>query len=197
MPRTKNFDEKQVLEKAMELFWEKGFHATSIQDLITHLGINRASLYDTFGGKEELFSKAFDQYQSTNREAIVSFFEKEENKLDALRKLFTTNVEGSINDNQRKGCFVVNTTTEMIPGNPNIKPVLESNRAFFEGVFEKYLIIGQEMGKVNPRVDAKIMAGLLFTLFSGLKVIGKIENEQERLLQQVDTIIEMLSSEIL
>ena len=59
MPRTKQFNEEEILKKAMELFWEKGFHATSIQDLVAHLGINRASLYDTFGGKEELFKKAF------------------------------------------------------------------------------------------------------------------------------------------
>lgn len=49
MPRVKKFDEKEVLEKAMELFWIQGYHATSIQDLVDHLGINRASLYDTYG----------------------------------------------------------------------------------------------------------------------------------------------------
>ena len=63
MPRTKQFDEKEVLKNAMELFWEKGFHATSIQDLVSHLGINRASLYDTYGGKDELFNTAFETYR--------------------------------------------------------------------------------------------------------------------------------------
>ena len=62
MARKKQFEEHEILTKATDLFWKQGFHATSIQDLVNHLKINRASLYDTFGGKEELFNKAF-RYQ--------------------------------------------------------------------------------------------------------------------------------------
>jgi TetR/AcrR family transcriptional repressor of nem operon len=58
MPRVKLFDENEVLNKAMNLFWKQGYSATSIQDLVSHLGINRASLYDTYGDKEKL-SKVF------------------------------------------------------------------------------------------------------------------------------------------
>ena len=58
MPRVKLFDEKDVLNKATDLFWKQGFAATSVQDLVSHLGINRASLYDTFGDKEKLFKKS-------------------------------------------------------------------------------------------------------------------------------------------
>ncbi|MEL6975424.1 MAG: helix-turn-helix domain-containing protein, partial [Bacteroidota bacterium] len=74
MPRTKQFDEKEVLKKAMELFWEKGFHATSIQDLVSHLGINRASLYDTFGGKDELFNTAFESYRHQAGDFLKTIF---------------------------------------------------------------------------------------------------------------------------
>ena len=60
MPRTKNFDPAEVLEKAKNLFWEKGYYATSMQDLVDTLGINRASMYDTYGGKDQLFAKALE-----------------------------------------------------------------------------------------------------------------------------------------
>ena len=76
MPRVKSFDEKEVLDKAIHLFWKQGYTATSIQDLVTHLGINRASLYDTFGDKEELFKKAFEQYRKTSFDGLTQFFEK-------------------------------------------------------------------------------------------------------------------------
>ena len=60
MPRVKRFNENKVLSNATELFWEQGYHATSIQDLVSHLGINRGSLYDTYGGKNNCFTKHFN-----------------------------------------------------------------------------------------------------------------------------------------
>ena len=75
MPRTKAFDEQEVLEKAMELFWKKGYYATSIQDLVNHLGINRASLYDTFGGKKKLFLHTFSHYRTVNTQGVKDFLE--------------------------------------------------------------------------------------------------------------------------
>ena len=63
MARIKEFDENEVLERAKLLFWKQGFHATSIQNLVDHLGISRGSIYDTFGGKNELYEKALKVYK--------------------------------------------------------------------------------------------------------------------------------------
>ena len=67
------FNEDEVLIKAMELFWNKGYHATSIQDLVSNLGINRASLYDTFGGKKELFDNG-SPYRSAKEATFAGGF---------------------------------------------------------------------------------------------------------------------------
>ena len=72
MPRIKTFDENEVLVKAMNLFWKQGYSATSVQDLVSHLGINRASLYDTFGDKEQLFKKSFALYRKSTMEGLLS-----------------------------------------------------------------------------------------------------------------------------
>ena len=64
MGRTKQFDHRTALDQAMELFWARGYHATSIQDLVDHLGVNRQSLYDTFGGKDELFKAVLERSAS-------------------------------------------------------------------------------------------------------------------------------------
>ena len=79
MPRVKLFDENEVLTKAMNLFWKQGYAATSVQDLVTHLGINRASLYDTFGDKEQLFKKSFELYRKTNIEGLKHFLDSQKN----------------------------------------------------------------------------------------------------------------------
>lgn len=77
MPRVKQFDEQEVLKKAMDLFWKQGYNATSIQDLVDYLGINRASLYDTFGGKKELFDKALDRYIQENNKMQKEYLAQE------------------------------------------------------------------------------------------------------------------------
>ena len=73
MPRPKSFDPDTVLAKAMGVFWEKGFDAASISDLTAAMGINRFSLYDTFGDKQELYHKTLDAY---NRLVVLPFIEK-------------------------------------------------------------------------------------------------------------------------
>ena len=70
MPRVKLFDQNEVLTKAMNLFWKQGYAATSVQDLVQHLGINRASLYDTFGDKDQLFKKSFELYRKQNKDGL-------------------------------------------------------------------------------------------------------------------------------
>src|SRR5210317_807979 len=111
MPRVKLFDEQEVLTKAMNLFWKQGYAATSVQDLVSHLGINRASLYDTFGDKEQLFRKSFELYRRINIEGLKQFLESYEDIREGFSKLFENAIQESITDKDRKGCFVVNTTT--------------------------------------------------------------------------------------
>ncbi|MGB3800443.1 MAG: helix-turn-helix domain-containing protein, partial [Lewinella sp.] len=66
MARTKEFDEDTVLNKARDLFWERGYNATSIQDLEGYLGISRSSIYRFFGGKRELYDRTLARYQEEN-----------------------------------------------------------------------------------------------------------------------------------
>ena len=115
MARTKAFDEQAVLEKAMHLFWKNGFHATSMQDLVDHLGINRASLYNTFGGKRELFDQAFARYRNINTQYFLDFFDSKPSIKEAFAQLFKQSVLQGAGDPDMKGCFVVNCTAEFLP----------------------------------------------------------------------------------
>ena len=123
MPRVKLFDEQEVLTKAMNLFWKQGYSATSVKDLVNHLGINRASLYDTFGDKEQLFKKSFALYRKSNVEGLIQFFESRPNVKNGFSELFDIAIQEAITDKEAKGCFVVNTTTERIPNDENLMKV--------------------------------------------------------------------------
>ncbi|AWX44854.1 HTH-type transcriptional repressor ComR [Flagellimonas maritima] len=185
MPRTKQFNEKEVLNKAMELFWEKGFHATSMQDLVLRLGINRASLYDTFGGKEELFNKAFQHYRNTNGTIIKTLFEKEHSVKEGLNILFDKAIQESIEDECRKGCFVVNTTTELVPSDKKIHKVLKENKENIEKLFIDYIQKGIDSGEIAPLKNPNNIGLMLFTLYNGMRVLAKIDPDRQKLKSMV------------
>ena len=192
MPRTKKFNESEVLEMAMELFWEKGFHATSIQDLVAHLGINRASLYDTFGGKEALFEKAFALYRNNSGLAVKEFFEGQASVKEGFKNLFEYAITEAASDPSRKGCFVVNTTTELIPGNEKIQEVLCSQMDKIEELFFILVERGIQRGEIPPGKDPQAIASYLFTFYNGLRVVSKVDTDPERLRRVVNTGLSIL-----
>jgi len=192
MPRVKQFNEETVLNKAMELFWKKGFHATSMQDLVDNLGINRASLYDTFGGKQALFDCVFKRYQHNSSEYLTAFFESQSSVKEGFYKLMERAVQESINDVDAKGCFVVNTTTELVPGDKNIELKLIENRERIETIFYNFLQKGVASNEIDAKKDLKSIASFIFTMYSGLKVITKINSNQKKLLNTIKIALSVL-----
>ena len=192
MPKVKLFDENIALEKAMELFWKKGYHATSIQDLVTYLGLSRSSIYDTYGGKKQLFYKAFALYRSTNTLKFTDFLKQEQQIKKGLKKVFQMAIEQSIADLDKKGCFVVNTTTELIPGEIEIETAILENKNTFVSLFYDFLVKGEKSGEIPRGKDLKSIAILLFTLYNGIKVISKIKPDSKEIMSAVDTILSLL-----
>ena len=192
MPKVKLFDEKLILEKAMELFWKKGFHATSIRDLVNYLGISRSSIYDTYGGKNELFHKAFQLYRTTNITGFSNFLNQQKNVKEGLRNLFEMAIEQSISDMDKKGCFVVNTTTELVPGDIEIQKILKENENTFVNIFYEFLLKGEQSGEIPKGKNLKSIANLYYTLYNGIKVVSKVQPNSKELLSSVDTVLTLL-----
>lgn len=193
MPRVKLFDENEVLTKAMSLFWKQGYSATSVRDLVNHLGINRASLYDTFGDKEQLFKKSFELYRRTSMEGLTLFFQSQSNVRDGFSKLFNIAIEEAILDIDRKGCFVVNITTELIPNDESFLKALERNKRDIENLFYEYLKKGKEKGQLKDNKDLKSISSLYYTLYSGIKVVSKIERNKKELTKSVNLALSLLA----
>lgn len=192
MPRTKQFDEKEVLNKAMELFWEKGFHATSIQDLVSHLGINRASIYDTYGDKTTLFDRAFEQYRNLSFESLQNILHSETDVKKGFQKLFQLVIDDVKSGDCSKGCFVVNTITELVPGDSVLQEKLVENSARTEQLFAEYIRKGIQSGHLTTTKNPEDIAFTLFTLFSGLRVMSKIEQNPKKLKNMVVTGLAIL-----
>lgn len=192
MPRVKLFDEKEVLCKAMNLFWKQGYAATSVQDLVSHLGINRASLYNTYGDKEQLFKKSFELYRKTNIEKLNQFFLSRPDVKKGFSELFDIAIQEAVLDKDNKGCFVVNITTELIPKDEKILDILEENKRVFEMIFYDYLKKGQESGQLHTQQDLKSLASFFFTIYNGIQVVSKVRPNKNELLASVNVALSLL-----
>src|SRR5258705_760088 len=109
MARHKEFDRDETLHRAMEVFWSRGYEAASIEDLVKHMGINRQSLYDTFGDKHALFLLALDRYSEAEVRRIFELLERPGSVKKSLRQLFEGTVEKALSDEHRRGCFMGNS----------------------------------------------------------------------------------------
>ena len=179
MPRNKDFDEQEVLEKAMCLFWKEGYKTTSIDKLCDKLGISRSSLYVTYGNKKKLFLKALKHYKSKSSEVLKEFFDQDLSVKTLIQNFFEMVIDEIPTDQERKGCFIVNTTTEMAAKDEDITEFIINNQHDLEEIFENLILLGQQSGEIASDKDAKQLAVFYFTLFNGIRVVGKITTDYQ------------------
>jgi len=192
MARTKQFNEQEVLERAKNLFWKQGFHATSVQDLVDHLGINRASLYVTFEGKNALYESALKTCKQQNGQVVQNLCTDSCSPLESIRQLFKSIISNNLSDRNKKGCFIVNCTTKYLPLNESLLPELLENQESFQATMEKMLNHSEELGEITKDTDVDA-AAYLFTFLNGLQVQSKINSNNAQLEKLVDIPINGLA----
>jgi TetR/AcrR family transcriptional repressor of nem operon len=173
MARTKDFDEQCVLEKAMHLFWLKGYNATSMQDLVDELGISRSSLYDTYGDKHSLFMQALKNYQANNHEQVKELVRNTASTKEVINKILANIVNELTADKEHKGCFLVNASVEMAPGDKEVGDMLCQNDRQMEDFFYETLKAGQQKGEITNAQDARLLAKFIINNIKGLRVASK------------------------
>ncbi|MBF4517980.1 TetR/AcrR family transcriptional regulator [Flavobacterium sp. ANB] len=191
MARTKEFNEDQALDKAIEIFWHKGYNGTSAQDLVTHLGLSRSSLYDTFGDKQKLFSKSLQRYQKQAQDNVQQLFDETDNIKDALLAIFKQAVIESLEDRITKGCFMVNSSVELAMHDEDISKIVKNNSHNMEEVFTKAVQKGQDAGQISKQQDARVLARFIFNNYSGIRVLARAG---ERDKQVYDDIVKAVFS---
>jgi TetR/AcrR family transcriptional repressor of nem operon len=178
MARTKDFDEQEVLDKAVELFWRKGYNATSMQDLVDELGISRSSLYDTFGDKHALFMTALERYRVEGSERLRSIMESPLPAREIIKKLLEVTAGELFNDQQHKGCFMVNAEVEVAPHDKEVNQVVCENDQQVEEAFYRVIKRGQESGEIANQQDARALARFTFNTVKGIRVSAKTTSDK-------------------
>ena len=178
MPRPREFDESAALEAAMECFWRRGYEATSLRDLTTSMGLTAPSLYNAFGGKQELFSRALERYLDRTTRDRLRRLEQSLTPKAALHRFFAEIIEHSISDRQRKGCFLINSALEIAPHDAACRAVITEQFNDIEAFFRRCVLKAQADETVSSDVDAGDMARLLLGVLLGVRVLARTKPER-------------------
>ncbi len=170
MARTKEFDECEVLKKAICLFWNKGYNGTSMQELVDGLGISRSSLYDTFGDKHQLYLKALEAYREGYGDRLETLINAAPLAKAAIKNIFDLVINDLLDDQQRKGCFLVNAGIELAAHDQQVNELICQNEQQLEKTFLKIITKGQQSGELDPAKDAQSIARFLSNTVKGMQV---------------------------
>jgi len=165
--RPKQFNDDQVLALAMQVFWRKGYDATSLDDLVEAMGIPRQSLYRTFTDKHTLFLRALEYYDQNVTSVILGILSADAPAIDNLRNVFEA-WKQAINSPERMGCLMVNTSTQVPPDDAEVIKIVEENRRRGAAVFEKTLRRAQKEGDVDAKINPKVASRTICAAVNGL-----------------------------
>lgn len=173
VPRSREFDIDDALEKAMRLFWKKGYADTSIRDLAEHIGVSHAGIYSAFGDKDGLFKASIEKYSREVLNVMFSPLEEPDAGRTEIETLFSYAINGVRAGVFRNGCFIANSAVEFAGVGGPI--TLFVQRSFKRQVkaFKNSLNLAVKNGEVRPNLDVNRIACSLTTTFYGLSVLAR------------------------
>lgn len=193
MPRPKEFDSEVAIEKAMHVFWHKGYQAASIEDLLDAMEINRGSLYATYGGKRDLFLKAMDHYCGEGGVGgRFSILQQPGPAMALIHRFVDAIVDFVLSDPLRRGCLITNTVMELAPHDKDIGKKLSGRVHMLEDALCKLLMRAQREGDLSKDKAPRALARVLVTTVQGMIVMVKAGTPPAVVRQTVKTALSIL-----
>jgi len=191
--RTKEFDPEAALQAALDLFWARGYEATSMADLVEHLGIGRASIYATFGNKHELYLKALDRYLETRDPRLVEELSAPGPALPAVRALVRRFAAEATAEGERlRGCLVTNSAAELGPHDPVVARRVELSWEQIETLLYAALTRARAQGELPADRDPRTLSRMLLVLLQGIRVVGKASTDPARVRDAAEEALRLL-----
>ena len=186
--RPREFDEAAVLEAAMDAFWQKGYEATSLADLCACTGLHKGSLYQTFGGKHELFMRALSHYVEEEFREVAAVAFQSESPLENVRAAVAKICDDAGND---KGCMMINSMVELAPHDPEVRKLLQAAGEKRLRVMTDMLEKAQQAGEIRTgQAPYALARQLMLTLAGGAAMVKGILDKDE----VVDALEHLLAS---
>lgn len=192
MGRSKEFEENEVLQKAMELFWQQGYEKTSMSDLVEHMGIHRKSIYDTFGDKHSLYLQVIERYGEFSTARFRAETLRAKTSYQAIEYIFDYIIEG--NEDKHYGCLFVNATTEVGPWDKEVLKKTEDAFRQAESFITEIIKQGQENGEFSKKYDNELLGEILHNALLGLRVLVKTSASKEKMRKISQFFLELLTT---
>lgn len=186
MPWQKQFDVDEVLDKAMQAFWARGYEATSMQDLVDRTGVNRGSLYATYGDKRALFLAAMHMYDEKMRRKLLAELEATYWPREAIRQLLLALTAHVSKTGANRGCFLTNTALELAAHDPEVRRIVAQAQKEIEAFFGRMIKKGKARGEIASHVKPLETARGLLASLLGLFVLVRSRPERALLDEIVD-----------
>lgn len=192
MPWKKNFDVDTARDRAKALFWSRGYEATSMDDLLKCMEINRGSFYATFGSKQDLYLDVLRHYDQHYRCGVLEQLRAEFAPREAILALFDAVRNEASGAKGTRGCFLANATMELASSDKAVAKIVRGAFNETEAFFRAMIVTGQTDGAIPPTVDPDAVARTLLGLLLGMRVLARGGSPSEVLnsiVQQVDDLI--------
>ncbi|WP_263164964.1 TetR/AcrR family transcriptional regulator [Streptomyces sp. SCSIO ZS0520] len=181
MGRSKEFDPELAVDRAMEVFWSRGYSGTSPQHLVEALGIGRGSLYNAFGSKRQLFELALRRYYERETVRLIEVLDGGGSPRARIRAALELVVRAALEDARRRGCLATNTAVEFGVVEETVNYLVRRTFERQEAAFKGAVLEAQAAGEVDRAADAGALARLLLAAINGIRVLAKADPAPERL----------------
>jgi TetR/AcrR family transcriptional repressor of nem operon len=170
MGRPKEFNRVEVLDRAIDVFQTRGYEATSINDLVEAMAINRFTIYDAFTDKHKLFLESLDQYQSKRRTHMAELFDRPGPRVPLIRHYLDSIVESALSGGP-SGCLMVNSAIELAKGDPETASRAAQHFMLLEEMFLEALSEAKASGEIGTDKDLRALARFLLNTARGMRVV--------------------------
>jgi TetR/AcrR family transcriptional repressor of nem operon len=178
MARPRAFEESAALDAAIACFWRRGYEATSVRDLASAMGIGGPSLYNAFEDKRTLFVRALERYMDCGARERMTRLEKTLPPKTAIRRFIGEVIERSVDDPDRRGCFLINSALEVAPHDPELGAEIAQRLGEIESFFRRTIKAGQAKGDIPAERDARDLSRLLLGVLLGIRVLARSKPER-------------------
>ena len=165
----------------MELFWRRGYEATSMRSLLEGMGLGRGSFYDTYGDKRALFLAALDRFEKNRTTWALEVLETSLSPVAGIEEVFGRTLESLVGYEPRRGCLLANSAVELAPHDPEVAAHISGYVRRLEGAFEDALERARKMGEIPKGSKPTALARFLVTSLHGLRVMARAGAERETL----------------
>ncbi|HQQ95491.1 MAG TPA: TetR/AcrR family transcriptional regulator [Bacteroidia bacterium] len=193
MPKVKQFDKSKVLREAANIFRQKGYNGTSIDEILKATGLSRSSLYDSFHDKHSLYLQALEIYKQSENESMQEVHKKELNGLEKIELVFNEVVNHLVEHPDDNGCLMVNAAAEMSKHCDKTAQVVCNNKEDAQKLFASWMEDARKKGLVKLNKPMDYYGQFLFNTLCGLKVMSQSGADKEELSNVVKVTLAALN----